>query len=426
MPTKAFRPLRNGRRGNGRRRLEDGKESFYPDASGQRVRATVNSSPYDFIFQGGQAVDAVTASSWVWGNAGGLGVAAYANSTTYFGHSDWLGTLRAWSGVSGASVGTCTSLPFGDGQSCTGTMPLPLHYTDEPLDAESGLHHFLFRQLSTTQGRWATSDPAGLGAVSAADPQTWNRYAYVRSSPASRIDPVGTVDINPGISMYLEMGGGGMDCNMDGLTTPCGVVYAVLQGGGGVACPYKNCMIITADNRLAYFWASTNGPGRYYTYSGPGALYYTLQQAGLAAANYIAGVVHPSFQGDNHEYASNVYADSNGVFSFTQPEQSPECPSEADCSWSPDFGAVPDGTLLVGSAHSHPPGGYGDTSFSEINDIGTYLSFDPQLFGFLLTAPGNRVVMFNPIVYNQWWNTGGGSPVCVLQNPFPNDTASCP
>jgi RHS repeat-associated protein len=82
-------------------------------------------------------------------------------------------------------------LPFGDGQSCTGTMPLPLHYTDEPLDTESGLHHFLFRQLSTTQGRWATSDPAGLGAASAADPQTWNRYAYVGNQPLTYLDPLG-------------------------------------------------------------------------------------------------------------------------------------------------------------------------------------------------------------------------------------------
>ena len=34
---------------------------------------------------------------------------------------DWLGTKRILTGVNGAVSETCTNLPFGDGQSCTGT-----------------------------------------------------------------------------------------------------------------------------------------------------------------------------------------------------------------------------------------------------------------------------------------------------------------
>jgi hypothetical protein len=41
------------------------------DAHGQRIRSTLNATPYDFIYRGGQAVDEVTASSWIWGHAGG-------------------------------------------------------------------------------------------------------------------------------------------------------------------------------------------------------------------------------------------------------------------------------------------------------------------------------------------------------------------
>jgi RHS repeat-associated protein len=99
--------------------------------------------------------------------------------------------VRARSNVSGASAETCTSLPFGDALSCSGTDYSPLHYTGQPLDSESNLHHFLFRQLSTTQGRWATCDPTGLGAVDPTDPQTWNRYAYVSNSPTGFVDPLG-------------------------------------------------------------------------------------------------------------------------------------------------------------------------------------------------------------------------------------------
>jgi YD repeat-containing protein len=73
------------------------------DALGQRVRATINSTAYDFIYNGGRAIDEVTGSSWVWGDAGASQLAVYFNSTTYFNHSDWLGSVRAWSNVSGTS-----------------------------------------------------------------------------------------------------------------------------------------------------------------------------------------------------------------------------------------------------------------------------------------------------------------------------------
>lgn len=161
------------------------------DAFGQRVRSTINSTAYDFIYNGGRAVDEVSSSSWVWGDAGALRLATYANSTTYFQHNDWVSTVRAWSNVSGNSVGTCTSGPFGDGQSCTGTSPTPWHYTGLPQDSESGLTHALFRHLSTTQGRWITCDPAGLTAVDPMNPQSWNRYAYVVNTPTVLVDPLG-------------------------------------------------------------------------------------------------------------------------------------------------------------------------------------------------------------------------------------------
>jgi len=67
--------------------------------------------------------------------AGGLHLATYANSTTYVEHGDWVGTVRARSGVSGASVETCTGLAFGDNQNCTGTDPSPLHFAYLQLDS---------------------------------------------------------------------------------------------------------------------------------------------------------------------------------------------------------------------------------------------------------------------------------------------------
>jgi len=120
----------------------------------RRVQATINSAPVDSIYdQFGRAVTQATASVWQRSELyAGWHVATYTNNTTYFDHRDWLGTVRARSSVTGASVETCTSLPFGDAQTCTGTDWSPLHFTGQDWDSESSLTHFMFRQLSTTQG----------------------------------------------------------------------------------------------------------------------------------------------------------------------------------------------------------------------------------------------------------------------------------
>ena len=57
--------------------------------------------------------------------------------------------------------------------------------------AAPGIYDFPFREYSAAQGRWLSPDPAGLAAVNPADPQSWNRYAYVGNQPLSAIDPLG-------------------------------------------------------------------------------------------------------------------------------------------------------------------------------------------------------------------------------------------
>lgn len=66
-----------------------------------------------------------------------------------------------------------------------------MHFTGQQRDSEDSLTYFQFRQLSTTQGRWISVDPAGLGAVNFANPQTWNRYVYVMNNPLNLVDPSG-------------------------------------------------------------------------------------------------------------------------------------------------------------------------------------------------------------------------------------------
>ncbi|MBV9265369.1 MAG: hypothetical protein JO061_04290 [Acidobacteriaceae bacterium] len=47
------------------------------------------------------------------------------------------------------------------------------------------------RNCLPDQGRWTSSDLAGVAAVDPTDPQTWNGYAYVRNNPLALTDPTG-------------------------------------------------------------------------------------------------------------------------------------------------------------------------------------------------------------------------------------------
>jgi RHS repeat-associated protein len=55
-------------------------------------------------------------------------------------------------------------------------------FTGQRQDTVSGLYDFPAREYSI-QGRWPSSDPAGLAAVDPTKPQSCNRYAYVTNNP---------------------------------------------------------------------------------------------------------------------------------------------------------------------------------------------------------------------------------------------------
>jgi RHS repeat-associated protein len=60
--------------------------------------------------------------------------------------------------------------------------------TSKERDAETGLDYFLARYYSGAQGRFISPDPMG-GKI--ANPQSFNRYAYVLNNPLKFTDPTG-------------------------------------------------------------------------------------------------------------------------------------------------------------------------------------------------------------------------------------------
>ena len=89
-----------------------------------------------------------------------------------------------------SSYETCTSLPFGDALTCSGSDPSPIHFTGKERDSESGLDNFGARYLGSSMGRFMSPDPDNAGAIDQ-DPQTWNAYSYARNNPLRYTDPDG-------------------------------------------------------------------------------------------------------------------------------------------------------------------------------------------------------------------------------------------
>jgi RHS repeat-associated protein len=131
--------------------------------------------------------------------AGSFHVATYDNGTTFFDHTDWQGTERVRSNVTGVSALTCTNLPYGDNQSCVGPLdPSPQHFTGKMRDPETGLDYFGARYYSSGTARWMLPDwsavPEAVPYADISNPQSLNLYTYVGNNPINGVDADGHAD----------------------------------------------------------------------------------------------------------------------------------------------------------------------------------------------------------------------------------------
>jgi RHS repeat-associated protein len=123
--------------------------------------------------------------------------AIYNGSGVYqYNHPDFLGSAKLFSTPTRSASAAMAYAPFGEGytggqqweQFTTWGDAFTMYYNE----GQTGtLDDFTFRRYSPVQGRWISPDPAGLGAVNPANPQSWNRYAYVGNAPLTGTDPSG-------------------------------------------------------------------------------------------------------------------------------------------------------------------------------------------------------------------------------------------
>jgi len=184
--------------------FQRGTASVY-DALGRRVEETNTSGTSEILYgtDGGKfALMSGTTVQKAFIPLPGGATAVYSGSTLgWYRHADWLGTSRIASLPTGSQRvyydGAASYSPFGEGPTETGNTDHD--FTGQNQDVVPNLFYdFPAREYHPGEGRWMSPDPAGLSAVDPTDPQTWNRYAYVRNSPLALVDPLGLVQENSG------------------------------------------------------------------------------------------------------------------------------------------------------------------------------------------------------------------------------------
>jgi RHS repeat-associated protein len=196
-----------------------GTASYSYDAEGQRVRKAVGTAVDEYLYDaGGRQIGDMQpngAMKRMELYAGGRHLATYdiASNATYFIHGDWLGTERLRTNAAGAAYESCTNLPFGDEQQCSGGADIsPMHFTGKPRDTETTLDYFGARYYSSGMARWMSPDwadkPTTVPYAQFGDPQSLNLYGYVTNNPVSSQDGDGhDVPAPPPGNEYVQLSG---------------------------------------------------------------------------------------------------------------------------------------------------------------------------------------------------------------------------
>jgi len=173
-----------------------GSTTYTCDAHGIRVKkALLSSTNTAYIFSGGKDIaeyDYTTGApspgsptrEYIY--LGSQLIATIQGTTTTYHHADHL-SVRVTSDSNGNKIGEQGHYPYGELWYATNTTTKFI-FTSYERDAESGNDYAMARYYINRFGRFCSADPV-MGNPN--DPQSWNRYAYVRNDPVNGVDPSG-------------------------------------------------------------------------------------------------------------------------------------------------------------------------------------------------------------------------------------------
>jgi RHS repeat-associated protein len=179
-------------------KVDGGSTATYVyDAEGNRVQKTVGSVTTAYLYDPPGQVIAETDGGDImqvgYTYAGGQLLAEYKNSTTYFVHTDHLGSTRLLTAVNQSVYDSLDYLPFGE--QIAGSSGTSHKFTGKERDSESDLDEFGARYYSSALGRFTIPDWAAnevdVPYADFGNPQSLNLYSYVRNNPLNVTDPDG-------------------------------------------------------------------------------------------------------------------------------------------------------------------------------------------------------------------------------------------
>jgi len=168
--------------------------TFVYDGDGGRVKKIVGNTTTTYI---GKLYECETSSGttqcvkYIWAGGQRVAMKQVTNGTVDYYHGDHLGSTSVVTTATGTQEEDLTYYPYGAIRTDTGTTNVPYKYTNQELDASTGLYFYGARYYDTTLGRFLSADTI---VPDAGVPQSFNRYAYVRNNPLRAIDPSGHCD----------------------------------------------------------------------------------------------------------------------------------------------------------------------------------------------------------------------------------------
>jgi RHS repeat-associated protein len=112
----------------------------------------------------------------------------------YYYFSDHLKSTSVVTNNSGTVQDESDYFPYGGEMVLSNLAPQNYKFSGKERDSESGLDYFGARHHSSNLGRFSQPDQKLFTSRHLAEPQKWNKYAYVQNNPLLRVDPDGLED----------------------------------------------------------------------------------------------------------------------------------------------------------------------------------------------------------------------------------------
>jgi RHS repeat-associated protein len=161
--------------------------SFFYDGDGGRVKKTARSGTTIYI---GKLYEITAGTTTKYIFAGNQRIALKSSDGSfYYYHVDHLGSSSVITDGAGSVVKDLAYYPYGKIYGSLGLLADVHHkFTGQEFDAETDLYFYGTRYYNTVLGRFISPDTI---VQNPADPQTLNRYSYVRNNPLKYTDPTG-------------------------------------------------------------------------------------------------------------------------------------------------------------------------------------------------------------------------------------------